>query len=86
MLYKNIHRQFKNSVSTPPSIEPKAIEETPIVAAIDIIKGISFGLKSIYILAIIIGITHRNTQTKTIITRKNSCLLSHICKDSPIIS
>ena len=47
MLYKNIQRQFKNSVSTPPNIGPKAMEETPIVAAIDNIKGISLGLKRI---------------------------------------
>ena len=46
-LYKNIHRQFKYSVSAPPNIGPKAIEETPIVAATDSIIGISLGLNII---------------------------------------
>ena len=41
ILYKNIQRQFKYSVSTPPNIGPKAMEDTPIVAAIDIIIGTS---------------------------------------------
>ena len=56
ILYKNIQRQLKYSVRTPPNIGPKAIDETPIVAAIDNIKGISLGLKRMYILAIIMGI------------------------------
>ena len=49
ILYKNIQRQFKYSVSIPPNIGPKAIEETPIVAAIESIIGTSLGLKIIYI-------------------------------------
>ena len=56
ILYKNIQRQLKYSVRIPPNIGPKAIDETPIVAAIDNIKGISLGLKRMYILAIIMGI------------------------------
>ena len=42
ILYKNIQRQSKYSVKNPPSIGPKAIDETPKVAAIDKIKGIFF--------------------------------------------
>ena len=44
MLYKNIQRQSKSSVSTPPRMGPNATEETPIVAAIVNIIGTSLGL------------------------------------------
>ena len=47
-------KQFPVRMSYTQSIG--TIDETPIVAAIDIIKGISLGLKRMYILAIIIGI------------------------------
>ena len=47
MLYKNIQRQSKYWVKKPPKIGPKAMEETPKVAAIESIKGIFFLSKSV---------------------------------------
>ena len=42
ILYKNIQRQSRYWVKNPPKIGPKAMEETPKVAAIESIKGIFF--------------------------------------------
>ena len=47
ILYRNIQRQSRYCVKNPPKIGPKAMEETPKVAAIESIKGIFILLNNV---------------------------------------